>query len=291
MAYNGVLDATAQATRLTTVDVAGETHVLMYDRESGRGLLLRASSATAEPPQHDASILELGPNLDLLDSFVLGNLAYILGYVADGGRVHIFQLTQELRLVGPYTYSRTREPGVTVGFSTIRAFTTYGKVGILGYNDQNGYVALYSVDVLARSTDDLPPLALTNTWSHQWAKGWTRFAFFTQGGAVFFLKTNTWRPNVNVDHVWDHLQGTTEVASHLDLRDAQELVHVIPVIPQGGDTYFLTYREKNGVLYRFRGDCAGWTEALRLDLPSDITDMIAAPTVDGAVVFALTPGQ
>ena len=72
------------------------------------------------------------------------------------------------------------------------------------------------------------------------AKGWTRFAWFTWGGQNFFLKTNTWKPNVNIDHMSSVLsQGSSEVGSHLDLKDAQKLDIVHPFIVGEGDPPFL----------------------------------------------------
>jgi hypothetical protein len=62
---------------------------------------------------------------------------------------------------------------------------------------------------------------------HAAAPGWTRFAFFQYGGANFFLKTNTAKSNVNIDHFNDVLSmGTVEIGSKLDLPDAQTLNNV-----------------------------------------------------------------
>jgi hypothetical protein len=286
---DGVLLDSISDTKLALLEVEAEIFVLTYDPASGIGRLVRASSAFDKRESLKHNGIALSPNYDLIDGFVLGNVTYILGYTAQNGRFEVRHLTRKLNASNPYTYSRTREPGMTLGFTTVKSFTTYGKVGLLGYNAVNGNVAIYRVDVIAKSEGDLLPISISNTWSHQWAKGWTRFAFFTLGGAVFFLKTNTWRANVNVDHVWDHLGGTTEVKSHLDLSNGQKLAHCIPVITRVGDAYFLAYKATTGVLYRFHGDCAGWTEAVRLDLPSEISGFVAAPSAGGARIFALTP--
>jgi hypothetical protein len=103
-------------------------------------------------------------------------------------------------------------------------------------------------------------------WSHQWAKGWTRFAFFQFGGENFFLKTNTWKPNVNIDHVLDNISsGTAEVATKLDLQDAQDLHRVEPFTRENGDPYFITYKGDGTVTFnRFWSDCLGWTTVASL---------------------------
>jgi hypothetical protein len=96
-------------------------------------------------------------------------------------------------------------------------------------------------------------------WSHYWAKGWTRFAFFQYGGENFFLKTNAVKPNVIIDHILDDLSGTVSVGTHLDLRAAQRLDFVRSLDPPDLGPHFVTY-EKTGetTVNRIRSDCLGW---------------------------------
>ncbi|MBV9492419.1 MAG: hypothetical protein JO069_22210, partial [Verrucomicrobia bacterium] len=53
--------------------------------------------------------------------------------------------------------------------------------------------------------------------------------------------------------------GTSEVGSHLDLQDAQELSLVFPFLLGHGNPYFVAYKaDGTTTLYRFYSDCTGW---------------------------------
>jgi hypothetical protein len=147
-------------------------------------------------------------------------------------------------------------------------------------------VATYLLSVTAASAAGVPPLLLTPVWSHQWAKGWTRFAFFQFGGENFFLKTNTWKPNVNIDHVLDNLAGgTVEVATQLNdaLKDAQDLDIVQPITLAEGDPYFVTYKNDGPMtLNRFHADCLGWTTVASWSSKPGATQVVPL-AVDGGV--------
>jgi hypothetical protein len=148
-------------------------------------------------------------------------------------------------------------------------------------------VAMYTLSVTATSPKDMPPLFALAVWSHQWAKGWTRFAFFQFGGENFFLKTNTVKPNVNIDHVVDGLAGgTVEVATNMNLPDAQQVDIVRSMTVGHGDPYFVAYK-KNGTaaLYRFYSDCQGWTNALSLATVEDAGHVLAVPSGEQSLLM------
>jgi len=132
-------------------------------------------------------------------------------------------------------------------------FLTPKGLAFLGYNQANGSVALYS----------FPPTQSNPVcvWSHQWAKGWTRFAFFQFGGENFFFKTNIAKLNVNIDHVLDGLStGTMQVGTNLPLANALQLTAVEPLTLANGDPHFITYMpDGTTTINRFNGDCLGWT--------------------------------
>jgi hypothetical protein len=119
-----------------------------------------------------------------------------------------------------------------------------------------------------------------------WAQGWTRFAFFQFGGENFFLKTNTWKPNVNIDHVLDDLAaGTAEVGSYLTLANAQRLDIVQPFSLGHGDPYFVSYMRSNGqlTLNRFHSDCLGWTTVASLTSKVGAAHVVPVQTADNSL--------
>lgn len=206
--------------------------------------------------------LKFGKQWDIVEPFVVGNLPYVLCYRAKTGVFEFFSITNQLSSGTPFHFNRTHDPGVTSGFSMVKPIVYQGNVYYMGYNGKTGAVALYSLSVTATSTGDSPPLSSVNVWSHMWAQGWTRFAFFQLGGEVFFLKTNTWKPNVNIDHVLDDFtKGTYEVCSHMNLKDAQILDIVCPVALTAGEPFFVAYKKTGETtIYRIHSDCSGWAQ-------------------------------
>jgi hypothetical protein len=245
--------------------VAGQPYVFGYNPTAKQMDVYRF---TAGAPWLEAAPAKpvVGPGWDIVAPFVLGNQPHLVCYAAKKGILHLFSVGADLSASQPYEFYRNHEPGVTAGFTTLKAFTCFGQVAFLGYNGATGYVAAYTLAVTATSPPGAPPLLMTAVWSHQWAKGWTRFAFFQLGGENFFLKTNTWKPNVNIDHVLDDLAaGTAEVGTRLVLKDAQELQLVEPLTLACGDPYFVTYKEDGEItLNRIHSDCLGWTTAASL---------------------------
>ena len=104
----------------------------------------------------------------------------------------------------------------------------------------------------------------------------TRFAFFLLGGEPFFLKTNTKKLNVNIDHVLDTLaSGTTEVGTLLQnqLPDALKITNVEPLLLGNADPWFVTYISPTGAatLNRIHADCLGWTQGASFKAPNGST--------------------
>lgn len=236
-------------------------YLVGYDKKSGHGLLFPIE---AKPLRllAKSGVLNFKPNWEILEPFVIGNQPHILSYRAKTGQFAFFPVSSGPSLGNPYSFNRTHDPGITSGFTMVKPVVYQGAVYYMGYNEKSGTVALYSLVMTATSPNGSPPLLSANLWSHTWARGWTRFAFFQLGGENFFLKTNIWRPNVNIDHILDDFsKGTYEVCSHMDLKDAQSLDIVSPFSLVGGAPHFLAYKESGEtILYRIHPDCMGWTE-------------------------------
>ena len=216
---------------------------------------------SARPPWLE--IVSAKPKLagvaDAAEFFVIGNLPHLMTYSQKDGQSAFFAIAPDLSMSKPYKHSND----ISAGYTTVKVFTYFGQIGVLAYNGDNGAVAIYGVSVISTSSGDVPPLEQRAIWTHTWAKGWTRFAIYQFGGENFFLKTNTERPNVNIDHILDDpKQGTIEVASHIDLEDALQLDLVQSFSLTNGEPYFLTYRKDSGLstFNRFHSDCAGWTK-------------------------------
>jgi hypothetical protein len=243
---------------LSWLTVKGQDHLLGYNPTSD-WLDVYQFSGRAPWVKKAAARPKVGSGFDIIEPFVIGNQPHLMCYTAKNGIFALLALDDELSATKPYQFIRYHEPGLTQGFTTIKPFNCFGQVVFLGYNGENGHVSMYTLAVTATSHAETPPLRMNPVWSHQWAKGWTRFAFFQLGGETFFLKTNTWKPNVNIDHVLDNLSGTVQVGTNLDLKNAQQLEIVQSFNMEDGDPYFVTY-EKSGevTLNRINGNCLGW---------------------------------
>ena len=242
-----------------------EKHVLLaYDKTTEKvDAFTLGGSAPYLHRAHDDITLKGGP-YDLFDTFVLGNETYLLAYRADNGTFAFFRVLPNLTVSPPYTFTKPRVTP-THGFTTIGAFSSLGLQYVMAYDFENGTVGAFSVAVTNTSTGGVPPLLVQNVWYHQWAKGWTRFAFFQLGGSNFFFKTNTAKLNVNIDHLQDDpSKGSVEVGSWLQnqLPDALA-IDVVKYVPwANGEPYFLTYIAASGktTVNRIHADCLGWTQ-------------------------------
>jgi hypothetical protein len=209
---------------------------------------------------------------DTLNSFVLGNVSYLLTYRADTGGFGFFAVASDLTVSPPYIFVPSHSTP-SKGFTTVATYTSLGGQYVLGYDSKTGRVENFNVTVVPSSTGGKPPLLALNIWYHTWAPNWTQFAFFQLGGSTFFFKINishdtqTNKPklnNVNIDHMQDNpAMGSIEVGSELQdqLPDAVS-INVAAIIPWAhGEPYLLTYIASSGktAMYQIRSDCLGWT--------------------------------
>lgn len=204
-----------------------------------------------------------GPAWDSLGTFVLGNEPYLMTYEREHGTFGFFRVASDLSVGAPYSFVLPRNTP-TRGFTTVAAYPSLGQLTITGYDFDTGVVANFSLAVTPASIGNAPPLLAQNVWYHQWAKGWTHFAFFQLGGANFFFKINTAKLNVNIDHMQDTpALGSVEVGSYLQaqLPDALAITSTAHVPWANGEPYLLTYIAPTGatVVYRIHADCQGWT--------------------------------
>lgn len=241
----------ASPTTMAVVTSANEPMLIVYDSSVGiaQGYTLDAGSAELAPTTN----FNLGAGWDAIEPFNSNGSSFLMCYRASDGTFAFFKLA--VPLARPGTFSLTHNPGKTAGYTTVKPFPTPEGGAFLGYNQANGSVAIYSWP---------PTLQLNPTcfWSHQWARGWTRFAFFELGGKNFFLKTNVAKLNVNIDRVLDDLKtGTVQVGTNLPLENALELTAVEPLTLANGDPHFVTYQpDGTTTINRFHGNCLGWTQ-------------------------------
>lgn len=215
----------------------------------------------ADPWLKFAGAVAIGPGWDEVRALTFCNVAFVMTYRADTGQFGFFALDAGLKQTGKYFYQRFHAPAASQGFTMVTPFVQADGVVIMGYGFDTGVVAMYRLAGVVSSGGGVPPIAGHTVWDHVWAQGWTRFAFFQLGGEVFFLKTNTKYPNVNIDHVNnDPTTGTIEVSSQMDLANAQTLTLVEAFSLGYGDPCFIAYRPDGlTVVYRIHSDCRGWT--------------------------------
>jgi hypothetical protein len=269
----GKADLKAAYSSLTPVTVEGQS--LLFGYAPGQDHFdVYAFSAKAPWLRPLPAKPAIGKGKDIINAFTLGNAPYVCGYTAKNGIFEISSVAKDLSLSAPYRFYRNHELAVSHDFTTLKPFTQFGQVCFLGYRGDNGYVAMYSLSVVVSSpAPGVPPLLMLPVWSHPWAPGWTRFAFFQLGGETFFFKTNTKVLNVNIDHVLDTLSaGTTEVGTLLQaqLPDALKITNVEPIIPGEAVPHFVTYIAPTGAatVNRIHADCLGWTQALAFEAPA-----------------------
>jgi hypothetical protein len=250
-------------TALTTAPVGTATALFAYDRASQKADVYMLDGCApwvqAAHTRQDVA----GPAWDNLTSFVLGNEPYLMAYEREHGTFGFFHIAQDLSVSAPYTFAAPRNTP-THGFSTVAIYTSLGQTTFTGYSFDTGTVANFNLSVTPTSSGGVPALLAQNVWYHQWAKGWTRFAFFQLGGANFFFKINTAKLNVNIDHMLDNpALGSVEVGSYLQeqLPDALSITNAAHVPWADGEPYLLTYIAPSGTtaVYRIHADCQGWT--------------------------------
>ena len=190
---------------------------------------------------------------DLVRSLTFGGASYLLLYQQKNGSLTICRIRADHTLEFVSEYSRTYG-AKTTGFSTLGVYAHRGLVYVLGCSVDDGHAGIYQVI----ATEEIPA-TLTWQWNHQWAKGWTRFAFYNWGGENYFLKTNVAYKNVNIDHICDDAsKGTHEVGSRLPLPLDLDFVEPLyvdhsPFFVAGRVTGELTF-------HRFHASGQGWSK-------------------------------
>lgn len=270
---------------LVALESGGAPHLIGIDAKGAASAFKVSAAAPYLEPV--ASALKLGGPWDIVEPFVLGNIPHLLCYEADQGNFSFFPLDDQLASRPPYTYQRKREPGITKGFSVAKPIVIDGAVFYLGYSFDGGQVHIYSLAATATSGPRSAPLVSEPVWIHEWARKWTRFAFFELGRETFFLKTNVGKLNVNIDHVQDEpAAGTVEVGTYLDLEDALDLEVTESFYLGGGDPYFVAYLQSGKTtVNRFDGNCLGWTAQAQAQTVTDATRIVPVQTGDKCLLL------
>jgi hypothetical protein len=273
-------------TAMSAASVSGVGFLVAYNKDGGDADIYRLHDGN--PWINYATTISVGAGWDLVEMFILGNQPHLVFYQRSNGTFSIFPLNDQLNSTSHFQYVRNHDPGVTQGFTTVKAFSNHGVVVVLGYDFDSGRVAMYALSVVATSPPGVSPIAASNAWAHLWARGWTRFAFFQLGGENFFLKTNTVWTNVNIDHIMDNPKdGTSEVATHMEKDDPEilsmDLFHAFYL--RNGDPHFLAYKSDGATnLYRINSDCQGWTKLSTSNTVSS-TERILAVKIGGSQYF------
>jgi hypothetical protein len=271
--------------QIVPTSVAGHDYLLAFD-DSGNGSAFRV---TAKAPWIEpvASKLSLGGPADIVEPFLIGNNPHLLAYTAEQGTMSFIPIASDLSSQPAYHFARKRAP-VTTGFTVTKPLVFNGLVYVLGYSFATGEVDIFSLNVTATpqpgAKPGTPPLLMRPVWVHQWARNWTRFAFFTLGAENFFFKINVGKINVNIDHIMDDPgTGTVEVGTYLQnqLDDPKGVEIVEPFTMNGGDPCFVTYRKDGRTdFHRIHSDCQGWTKQAGVDAATGVTQIVPYPIGD-----------
>jgi hypothetical protein len=250
-------------TSLVPVQVGAATVLFAYNKATRKTDVYTLTDGAPYVRLVSATPDLAGPAWDNVTTFVLGNEPYLMTYEREHGTFGFFRVENDFTVSAPYSFGFVRNTP-THGFTTVAAYSSLGQVFFTGYNFDTGVVANFSLVVTASSSGGVPPLLAQNVWYHQWAKGWTHFAFFQLGGANFFFKINSAKLNVNIDHMQDNpAMGSVEVGSYLQaqLPDALSITNAAHVPWADGEPRLLTYIASSGatVVYRIHPDCQGWT--------------------------------
>ena len=234
-----------------------------------------------------------GAQCDILNGFCFSNTRYVVTYQANNGDFDFYSLDATYKTTGHFSYSRTHAPAATAGFTMVRSFKIAEGIMLMGYNFNTGAICTYRAAAVSSSPQGTPPMAIHTVWDHVWAPGWTRFAFFSMASEVFFLKTNTKFPTVNIDHVLDNPdQGTSEVSTRMKLADAQSLTIVEPFVMDNGHPHFIAYRPDGTlVVYKFHTDCQSWDTLVTVQTPANATEFLPGLPANLAHTFLQISGS
>lgn len=252
--------------QIVPLSVGAGSYIIGFDA-NGKG---SAFKATNKAPWFEAvnSNIDVGAS-DIINPFVLGNSPWLLAYASEKGVLSFFPVDNNLNaLKPPYTYSHKRVP-LTADFAVCEPVIINSGLYIVMYNIKTGDVNTWSLNVTPYPPPGAPPgtpaLLIRPVWIHQWAKSWSRFAFFYMGGESFFFKINFGpKLNVNIDHLLDDpSQGGVEVGTYMQdqLDDPTKIDIVEPFTMGAGEPYVVTYRNDGSTdWFRIHADCQGWTK-------------------------------
>ncbi len=250
-------------TSMAVVKLGEKTILYAYNKDLKTTGVYVLSDAAPWVARADVHADLAGGPWDMMSSFVLGNTPYLMTYSSEDGAFGFFAVHTDLTVSKPYDFVLPRNTP-TKGFTMVAPYSSVGMQYFSGYSFDTGIVANFSLAVTATSPADVPPLLALNVWYHQWAKGWSHFAFFQMGGANFFFKINRDKLNVNIDHMQDNpAMGSVEVGSYLQaqLPDALKIDSTAAIPWADGEPYLATYVAATGemTIYRIHVDCQGWT--------------------------------
>jgi len=252
--------------QVVTFASGGDNYLVGFDAD-GKGSAFKLSDKAPwfEPV---ASKIDVGTS-DIIEPFVLGMTPYLLAYEAEKGVLSFYPVTSDLTAPKPpYQYRHVRVP-LTPDFTLCKPVIITNMLYIVMYNFKTGDVNTWSLNITpypaAGSPPGTPPLLILPVWVHQWAKSWSRFAFFYMGEELFFFKINFGpKLNVNIDHLLDDAsQGSVEVGTWMQnqLDDPTKIDIVQPFTMGQGEPYFVTYRNDGSTdWFRIHIDCQGWTK-------------------------------
>jgi len=275
------------------IKIGNDTFLFAYDKNSKK---LDVYSLYDKEPwiELKKSDIDLGGHTwKILQTFVLGNIPHLLAYEPDG-YIGIYQIGNDFSLSKPYSLKYTRGT-TTDGFTTVEPFTSLGQQFFLCYNNVNGRVTNFKINVEVSSEGGSPPIRVSNVWWHKWDDSWNHFIFFTLGAANFFfkIKTDPKKLNANIDHIQDDpSRGGVEVGSHLDNQlDDPLSISIVKMIPwENGEPYFLTYTGKTGEteINHIHANCQGWKKLGKITTDKDVPMIV--PYRIGTSTFALFYG-
>ena len=277
--------------QIVPISSGGSNYLIAFDA-NGKGSAFKLSNQ-APWLESVASNIDVGAS-DIIEPFILGMNPYLLAYAAANGVLSFYPVTSDLAAPKPpYQFSHKRVP-LTQDFTVCQPVIINSMMYIVMYNFKTGDVNIWSLNVTpypaAGSPAGTPPLLMLPVWVHQWAKSWSRFAFFTMGGEAFFFKINFGpKLNVNIDHILDDpSQGSIEVGTWMQnqLDDPTKIDIVEPFTMGAGEPYYVTYRNDGSTdWFRIHADCQGWTKEFSGTTIQSATQVV--PYQIGSERFAL----
>jgi len=263
---SGTTPLPAGCKQIVPMASGADTYLIGFDA-NGKGSAFKATNAAPwlDPIRSD---IDVGAS-DIINPFILGNAPWLLAYDSTKGVLSFFPVTSDLTAPKPpYQYSHKRVP-LTNDFTVCEPVVINSGLYIVMYNFKTGDVNIWSLSVTpfpaAGSPAGTPALQMLPVWIHQWAKSWSRFAFFYMGEESFFFKINFGpKLNVNIDHLLDDpSQGSVEVGTWMQnqLDDPTKIDIVEPFTMGAGEPYYVTYRNDGSTdWFRIHADCQGWTK-------------------------------